>query len=29
MGVVMDKFAKKDDDDGKLGEILKAVNRLE
>lgn len=29
MGVVMDKFAKKDDDDGKLGEILKAVNRIE
>ena len=29
MGVVMDKFAKKDEDDGKLGEILKAVNRIE
>lgn len=29
MGVVMDKFTKKDEDDGKLGEILKAVNKLE
>ncbi len=29
MGVVMDKFTKKDDDDGRLGEILKAVERLE
>lgn len=29
MGVVMDKFAKKDDDDGRLGEILKAVGKIE
>lgn len=29
MGVVMDKFAKSDGDDGRLGEIIKAVNKIE